>query len=247
MRDGDVGLSQRETRRKLEDDGHLRHRGSRRRGSDEGLVCHVRRCRKQRGHRLLSGILDLTPRCTLLSNMNETLIYTDTRPRARSTGHAFGFEGNLGMPVVISGMLSVFILTMLLNGDNGMPLLAKFLLALLPHGADDRLYHGVAQPQTASIRSGSSCFLGQRSIVSAGPHPAASSVHSTSMIDTSSVAPLVPADCDIDRRDSAVRAWKATPVTAIPTTCLIIAAACLLRLKSAAGVYRWAQENRARV
>jgi hypothetical protein len=36
------------------------------------------------------------------------------------------------MPVVISGMLSVFILTMLLNGDNGMPLLAKFLLALLP-------------------------------------------------------------------------------------------------------------------
>jgi hypothetical protein len=132
MRDGDVGLSQRETRRKLEDDGHLRHRGSRRRGSDEGLVCHVRRCRKQRGHRLLSGILDLTPRCTLLSNMNETLIYTDTRPRARSIGHAFGFEGNLGMPVVISGMLSVFILTMLLNGDNGMPLLAKFLLALLP-------------------------------------------------------------------------------------------------------------------
>jgi hypothetical protein len=64
--------------------------------------------------------------------MNETLIYSDTRPRARSTGHAFGFEGNLGMPVVISGMLSVFILTMLLNGDSGMPLLAKFLLALLP-------------------------------------------------------------------------------------------------------------------
>ena len=132
MRDGDVGLSQRETRRKLENDGHLRHRGSRCRSSNEGLVCHVRRCRKQRGHRLLSGILDLTPRCTLLSNMNETLIYSDTRPRARSIGHAFGFEGNLGMPVVISGMLSVFILTMLLNGDNGMPLLAKFLLALLP-------------------------------------------------------------------------------------------------------------------
>jgi hypothetical protein len=64
--------------------------------------------------------------------MNETLIYTDTRPRARSTGHAFGFEGNLGMPVIISGMLSVFILTMLLNGDTGMPLFAKFLLALLP-------------------------------------------------------------------------------------------------------------------
>jgi hypothetical protein len=64
--------------------------------------------------------------------MNETLIYTDTRPRARSTGHAFGFEGNLGMPVIISGMLSVFLLTMLLNGDIGMPLFAKFLLASLP-------------------------------------------------------------------------------------------------------------------
>ena len=64
--------------------------------------------------------------------MNETLIYTDTRPRAKSTGHAFGFEGNLGMPVMISGMLSVFILTLLLNGENRMPLFAKFLLALLP-------------------------------------------------------------------------------------------------------------------
>jgi hypothetical protein len=64
--------------------------------------------------------------------MNETLIYTDTRPRARSTGHAFGFEGNPGVPVIISGMLSVFLLTMLLNGDIGMPLVAKFLLASLP-------------------------------------------------------------------------------------------------------------------
>ena len=64
--------------------------------------------------------------------MNETLTYTDTRPRARSTGHAFGFEGNLGMPVIISGMLSVFLLTVLLNGDSGIPLFAKFLLALLP-------------------------------------------------------------------------------------------------------------------
>ena len=64
--------------------------------------------------------------------MNETLIYTDTRPRARSTGHAFGFEGNLGMPVIISGMFSVFLLTLLLNGENGMPLFAKFLLASLP-------------------------------------------------------------------------------------------------------------------
>jgi hypothetical protein len=29
-------------------------------------------------------------------------------------------------------MLSVFLLTLLLNGDIGMPLFAKFLLALLP-------------------------------------------------------------------------------------------------------------------
>jgi hypothetical protein len=64
--------------------------------------------------------------------MNETLIYTDTRPRARSTGHAFGFEGNLGMPVIVSGMFSVFLLTMLLNGENALPLFAKFLLASLP-------------------------------------------------------------------------------------------------------------------
>jgi hypothetical protein len=64
--------------------------------------------------------------------MNESLIYTDTRPRARSTGHAFGFEGNLGMPVIISGMFSVFLLTMLLNGENALPLFAKLLLASLP-------------------------------------------------------------------------------------------------------------------
>jgi hypothetical protein len=64
--------------------------------------------------------------------MNEPLTYTDTRPRARSTGHAFGFEGDLGMPIIVSGMLSVFLLTLLLNGDNGMPLFGKFLLAFLP-------------------------------------------------------------------------------------------------------------------
>jgi hypothetical protein len=93
--------------------------------------CHVRRCGRQRG----DGILTRNSKSetsTSLLNMNETLIYTDTRPRARSTGHAFGFEGNLGVPVIISGMLSVFLLTMLLNGDIGMPLFAKFLLASLP-------------------------------------------------------------------------------------------------------------------
>jgi len=64
--------------------------------------------------------------------MSEALVYTDTRPRARSTGHAFGFEGNLGMPVIVSGMVSVFVLTLLLNGDNSLPLFAKFFLASVP-------------------------------------------------------------------------------------------------------------------
>ena len=36
------------------------------------------------------------------------------------------------MPVIVSGMGSVLILTILLNGENGLPLFAKFLLALLP-------------------------------------------------------------------------------------------------------------------
>ena len=36
------------------------------------------------------------------------------------------------MPVIVSGMGSVLILTILLNGENGLPLLAKFLVALLP-------------------------------------------------------------------------------------------------------------------
>jgi len=36
------------------------------------------------------------------------------------------------MPVIISGMVSVFLLTMLLNGQNGIPLFAKFLLSSLP-------------------------------------------------------------------------------------------------------------------
>jgi hypothetical protein len=36
------------------------------------------------------------------------------------------------MAVIISGMFSVFLLTLLLNGESGIPLFAKFLLALLP-------------------------------------------------------------------------------------------------------------------
>jgi hypothetical protein len=64
--------------------------------------------------------------------MSEVLIYTDSRPRAKSTGHAFGFEGNLGMGVIIAGMISVFILTMMLQTGNPMPLPWKFAFASLP-------------------------------------------------------------------------------------------------------------------
>jgi hypothetical protein len=64
--------------------------------------------------------------------MNEALIYTDSRPRAKSTGHAFGFEGNLGMGVIVAGMVSVFILTMLLQTGSPIPLPWEFAIASLP-------------------------------------------------------------------------------------------------------------------
>jgi hypothetical protein len=64
--------------------------------------------------------------------MSDGLIYTDSRPRAKSTGQAFGFEGNLSMPVMIAALTSVLLLTLLFSGKNGLPVLAKFALALAP-------------------------------------------------------------------------------------------------------------------
>jgi hypothetical protein len=64
--------------------------------------------------------------------MEPDLIYTDSRPRAKSTGHAFGFEGNLGMLLIAAAMLSVFILTMLFHANNPLPVPAKFAVAALP-------------------------------------------------------------------------------------------------------------------
>jgi hypothetical protein len=64
--------------------------------------------------------------------MNENLIYTDSRPRAKGTGYAFGFEGNLGMPVIVSIMVSVLMVTLLLNSDNPWPLLVKLVASLAP-------------------------------------------------------------------------------------------------------------------
>src|SRR5208283_2669823 len=113
--------------------------------------------------------------------MNDNLIYTDTRPRARSTGHAFGFEGNLGFPVIISGMGSVFILTMLLNGDNGMPLFAKFVVALLPTVLTIA-YIVTLRSRKAAIRCRSVRLLDQRTIVSTCADPTAASVCSKQMI-----------------------------------------------------------------
>lgn len=64
--------------------------------------------------------------------MEEGLIYTDSRPRAKSTGHAFGFEGNLGMALIAAALLSIFILTMLFHANNPLSIPAKFLVAALP-------------------------------------------------------------------------------------------------------------------
>jgi hypothetical protein len=64
--------------------------------------------------------------------MEEGLIYTDSRPRAKSTGHAFGFEGNLGMAVIVAGMVSVFVLTMLLQKGNRIPLVWDIAVASIP-------------------------------------------------------------------------------------------------------------------
>jgi len=64
--------------------------------------------------------------------MEEGLIYTDSRPRAKSTGHAFGFEGNLGMALVVAVLVSVFILTMLFHANNPLPIPAKFMVAATP-------------------------------------------------------------------------------------------------------------------
>jgi hypothetical protein len=63
--------------------------------------------------------------------VNDSLIYTDSRPRAKATGYAFGFEGNLGMPVIVSALISVFFLNHLLGSDIRIALFAKFLIALL--------------------------------------------------------------------------------------------------------------------
>ena len=46
------------------------------------------------------------------------LVVVETRSRARNTGHAFGFRGNLGLPFIVSVVVSIILFTMLLNGPG---------------------------------------------------------------------------------------------------------------------------------
>ncbi len=64
--------------------------------------------------------------------MHDGLIFTDTRPRAKSTGHAFGLEGNLGMPVIVSALVSVGLLTLLFSSAVTVALPARFLVGFAP-------------------------------------------------------------------------------------------------------------------
>jgi hypothetical protein len=43
--------------------------------------------------------------------VDSELVIVETRSRARNTGHAFGFGGNLGLPFILSVLVSVMLLT----------------------------------------------------------------------------------------------------------------------------------------
>ena len=85
--------------------------------------------------------------------MEEGLIYTDSRPRAKSTGHAFGFEGNLGMVLIVAAMVSIFILTMLFHANNPLPIPAKFVVAALPERRSCRAWAGIPGPRRQQVPS----------------------------------------------------------------------------------------------
>jgi len=67
-----------------------------------------------------------------MKDVDDSLIYTDSRPRAKGTGHAFGFEGNLGLPVIISAMGSILLLTLLFTGGLSFSLPVRFAVGLSP-------------------------------------------------------------------------------------------------------------------
>ena len=49
---------------------------------------------------------------------DQDLVITETRARAKNTGHAFFFRGNLGLPFMISVMVSVILVTLLLRSGT---------------------------------------------------------------------------------------------------------------------------------
>jgi hypothetical protein len=62
-------------------------------------------------------------------NTEEALTITETRSRAKNTGHAFFFRGNLGLPFMISVMVSVILVTVLLGSG---PVALKFAEGFMP-------------------------------------------------------------------------------------------------------------------
>jgi hypothetical protein len=64
-------------------------------------------------------------------NTEEALTITETRSRAKNTGHAFFFRGNLGLPFMISVMVSVILVTVLLGSGSG-PVVLKFAEGFMP-------------------------------------------------------------------------------------------------------------------
>lgn len=64
-------------------------------------------------------------------NLDQAPIITETRSRAKNTGHAFFFRGNLGLPFMISVMVSVILVTLLL-GSGPAPVAVRFGEGFLP-------------------------------------------------------------------------------------------------------------------
>jgi hypothetical protein len=58
------------------------------------------------------------------------LVVVETRSRARNTGHAFGFSGNLGLPFILSVLVSVMLLTVSMGWE--MALEIKLLQCFSP-------------------------------------------------------------------------------------------------------------------
>ena len=62
--------------------------------------------------------------------VDSELVIVETRSRARNTGHAFGFSGNLGLPFILSVLVSVMLLTVSMGWE--MALQIKLLQCFSP-------------------------------------------------------------------------------------------------------------------